>query len=278
MERVTVALKRYAPTGIDFVTDRRDAHLVILHVIGYPETETAVQHLRAGGQSFALIQYCMRSTQKPSTRDWLEIWRGANLVWSYYDIPKLMEADNVFDPSINFYCSPLGVDPVFTDRKLQEVKTFTMLTSGFVVESESIAECEAAVQRVGGRQFHLGPRDACPTAELAGVGVGDPTLADAYTRSAWVAGLRRAEGFEMPAAEGLCCGARPIMFDAPHYRRWFEPWAQFIPEGTFDEVADAITDIFRQGCVLVTEAEQKAAIERFNWKTIVEGFWEGVLQ
>ncbi len=278
MERVVAALKLFAPKGVEFVTDRRDAHLVLLHVIGYPETETAVQELRTNGQSFAIIQYCMRSTQKPNTRDWVDLWRGADLIWSYYDLPALMKADGLFDSSLNIYMSPLGVDPVFRNRPLQDVKTFTILTSGFVAESESVLECAKAVAAVKGRQFHLGPRSVCPDADMCGTGIGDPTLAEAYSRSCWVAGLRRAEGFEMPAAEGLCCGARPIMFDAPHYRRWFDPWATFIPEGTFDEVVDSIVKVFESGCTMVSEAERQVALDCFNWETIVNGFWEGVLQ
>lgn len=277
MERVTAALKLSAPPGVEFVTDRRDAHLTILHVIGYPETETAVKHLRAGGQNYAIIQYCMRSTQKPNTRDWAEIWRGADLIWTYYDLPELMKADNYFDPSLELYIAPLGVDPVFRDRPIQEVKSWTIMTSGFVAESESVLECAKAVARVSGRQFHLGPRTVCPDAVMCGTGIGDPTLAEVYTRSCWVAGLRRAEGFEMPAAEGLCCGARPIMFDAPHYRKWFDPWATFIPEGTFDEVVESLVSVFESGCLLVSEEERQAALARFDWKTICDGFWEGVL-
>lgn len=281
MERIVAALKNHAPyETVKFVRKEEDADLVIVHVIGYPETTEAVKRIKSNGQEYVIVQYCMRSTQRPNTGDWIDIWQHAQLVWSYYDLKELMRedgADPKWDWNIQFYLSPLGADPVFGATKPTEVKMYTMLTSGYVAESEAVNEVTKAIKTIGGRHFHLGPRDAAPEANAWGLGISDTALADVYSRCCWVAGLRRCEGFEMPAAEGLVCGARPIMFDAVHYRRWFGEFAEFIPEGSFDEVVDALLGIFGEGCRLVSENERQAAIARFDWKPIIAGFWERTL-
>lgn len=280
MGRVVAALKREAPRQIKFVDSYEAADLIVLHVIGFPETETAVNWILAHGKKYAIIQYCLRSTQKPSTRDWSMIWAQATLVWSYYDLLDLMRDDaQEGDPNFffHFYCAPMGIDPVFSQGPMQSVKMYTLLTSGYVAESESVTEAAAAVYEVKGRHFHLGPRDAAPNADMCGLGISDPLLAGVYRRTCWVSGLRRAEGFEMPAAEGLACGARPIVFDAPHYRRWYNDLADFIPESSPSEVTASILEIFHRGFRPVTEDERKTAIDRFNWKNIIPEFWEGVL-
>lgn len=81
----------------------------------------------------------------------------------------------------------------------------------------------------------------------------------------------------MPAAEGLCAGARPICFDAPHYRRWFDGYATFIPEGPFDQVVESLVGVFMDGLNIVTEDERRAAVKFFDWKRIIPQVWEAVL-
>jgi hypothetical protein len=74
------------------------------------------------------------------------------------------------------------------------------------------------------------------------------------------------------------CGARPIVFDAPHYRRWYEPWAEFIPEGSGEEVTNALIGVFERGPRPVTREERQEANYRFDWANIVPDFWKGVLR
>lgn len=280
MDRVVAALKAHTPRrAVEFVDKEEDAELVVLHVIGFPETEQHVRIIRARGQQYAIIQYCLRSTQRPDTNEWAAIWQQAKLVWSYYDLPGLCVQDGWKNGSFPFYLSPLGVDPVFKDAGSNfSVKMYTMMTSGFVAESEGVAEVAEAIRQVDGRHFHLGPRTVAPNAAKWGVNISDFLLADVYSRCCWVAGLRRCEGFEMPAAEGLVCGARPIMFDAPHYRQWFDGFAEFIPEtNNFDATVDSIVEIFRRGFRLLPNELCKAAADRFDWSKIIPGFWKGVL-
>ena len=92
-----------------------------------------------------------------------------------------------------------------------------------------------------------------------------------------MSGLRRIEGFELPAAEGLLCGARPIMFDRPHYRDWFNKWAIFIPEGNREEVLQSLIDVFQQEYRPVTLEEIAEARQLFDWQSIINGFWRYII-
>src|SRR6187431_1928603 len=91
MGRVAKALREYAPPGIQVVATENVADIVILHVVGYPDTLEAVERLRDEGKAYGLIQYCLRSTQRPDTGSWLELWKDAEIVWSYYDLEGMMK-------------------------------------------------------------------------------------------------------------------------------------------------------------------------------------------
>src|SRR5688572_30420855 len=123
MSRVEDALIEYAPTpvpndpdsGVYLVKSREEADLVVLHVIG-EEGITEAAKLKTAGKKYAIIQYCLRTTQKPDTLAWLETWRNAECVWSYYDLRALWKedadgtgGDDIFEKDINFYYAPLGV-------------------------------------------------------------------------------------------------------------------------------------------------------------------------
>lgn len=282
MSRVAYHLAVNAPDCVDVVSNEDDADVVVLHVIGYPETVEHIEHLRARGQEYIINQYCLRSTQRPSTFHWIPLWCDAKLVWSYYDLAEAIRED--FKPGSaalsyeagNFYIAPLGADSAAFKLRAG-VRPYQILTSGYVAESEGVKEAVNAVERFGGQMLHLGPDLKLSPVVTWRMDISDQELAELYGYSRYVAGLRRCEGFELPAAEGLLCGARPIMFDVPHYRMWFEEHADFVKEGTFEEVSDALLSLFHRKPKPVTQAERNYAAGLFSWPSIVQGFWERVV-
>lgn len=275
MHRVAAALERHAPRSVK-VERRPDlADFVILHVIDYNGVPEAIQHCKELGQRYAIIQYCMRSTSRPNTKDWAEEWKDC-CVWSYYDLDKMCKDDGA-SPIGNFYCAPLGADAAFSMNRLPP--RYKVVTSGYVAESESVQSVAQAVRDLGddARMFHLGPDLKLGCHVISKLGIPDAELAEAYNSAEFVSGLRRCEGFELPIVEGLFCGARPITFDQPHYRKWFNAFAEFIPEGAPEDVTIAMLDIFRRGPRPVTEGEVKHAAEIFNWHSIASTFWERAL-
>lgn len=279
MFRVAAALEEYAPADIEFVDDAGDAELVVLHAIGYGETELEAHKATTAGKRFAVLQYCLRSTQKPNVEPWLPIWRSAAAVWSYYDLEQLALEDGFELGPVPLYLAPLGADSrVFSPGPVVagEGARFAILTSGYVAQTEGVLEAVSASRSAGRRMYHLGPDLGLGAHVARGSDLPDAMLADVYRRCDFVAGLRRVEGFELPAAEGLLCGARPVCFDRPHYRRWFEPWARFVPEHDADVVTAALLELFTAGPGILTGDELEAARARFDWRELVAGFWRTV--
>lgn len=280
MERIISNLKRYAPPDVEFVSDASQAHLVLIHANGrFDRAERQAQGAQLLGQQYAIIQYCLRSTMKPETHHWRDLWNNAKLVWSYYDLNGCIREDSGYGILKNLYCSPLGADStVFLTNPASSNlnRSFMLGMSGGGPMVESVREGAKATERCGQKMFHLGPLHYMShiyTAE----NVSDIELAMLYRQCYYFAGLRRKEGFEMCCAEAVLCGARPIFFDRIHYRQWFNDLAVFIPEGSRDDVIESLVKIFQQPITLVSPDEQEIARTRFHWPTICTEFWRRVL-
>lgn len=281
IQRVGQQLARTAPKTVTVVDRQDQADLTILHVIGYPETAQRCHQILNEGRSYAIVQYCLRTTQRPHSGDWLPWWQGARAVWSYYDLAAALEADVRPYPHswrVRFHHAPLGVDADLFQDTPAVPRRFTALTSGYIAETECAGEVAAAVKLQGGRQFHLGPDLGLGDHVTSLHGFSDIDLAGVYRSCQWVTGLRRIEGFELPAAEGLLCGARAVVFDRPHYRRWFEGLATFIPEDTPAAVTAALANLFSEPARPLTPSERTEAMGRFSWDEVCRGFWAQVLR
>ena len=261
------------------VADPQQADLVIVQVVGRRDgVWRQVSEIQKRRQKWAIVQYVLRSTKTPDTNAWYQIWDGAEVVWSYLDLAALALEDwteDYFEQSVNFYHAPLGVEPdVFVPRLLEQ--HITIITSGRAWLTESVRECVLAADAVGGRAVHLGA-DLRGRSVACYSGLSDIQLATLYAQCHYVSGLRRIEGFELPAAEGLLCGARPILFDRDHYRNWYGSLAEYITESDRPGVVAQLVDLFGRQVRTVTADERNEAVRRFHWPTILNGFWERCL-
>lgn len=282
--RITDALARYAPCEVGRipriernsslmreVPGERDGDVVVLTVTGMPDHQEALAaRCLARGQRYAVVQTSLRTTARKNTNEWRDFWRGAAVVWCYYPLEQWIRDDGGLPIDFNFYHAPLGVDSDTFPMGNCE-RPFMVCTSGVWRRDEGIGACDSAAYTVGGEVVQVGRRlpMLSPTHFLEDVD--DATLAWAMGQSQYVSGLRRIEGFELPAAEGLLCGARPVLYDQPHYRSWYEPWGRFVPEG--GGTVEALVRLFREPAP-VTEMERAEAARRFDWETLCRGFWE----
>ncbi len=289
MTRVADALKRFAPRTIDVSTfgglkremigvefvPASEADVVVLHVIGFPETVAAIASIKARGQKYVMIQYCLRTTQEPSTEKWLPLWKDALFVWSYYDLQALCLEDGT-SPEFAFFHAPMGVDPkVFRLPAVEERRRWTTLTSGYLAGPESVGEVVAANRALNTWVYHLGPDLRLGYSQMSSVkDIPDATLIEVLQATKYVSGLRRSEGFEMIALEGLLCGARPILYDKPHYRQWYGDHAEYVPEESPDAVALAVQEVLRQEPRPVTPKEWQTVADFFDWARIYAGFFD----
>ncbi len=267
--RVIKALKKYAPAYVEFV-DEDNAELIILHIIGRLERTTRrIEKILDSGAQYAIIQYCLKSTQKKSALDWIPVWENAELVWSYLGLPEVTAQDGGTFPS-NFYYAPLGVDSTVFKPQHKE-KEYFILTSGKGYLSESVREVIIAAEKYG-TVAHLGP-DIGKSGIDYYTDISDKELVELYNKCKYISGLRRIEGFELPAAEGLLCGARPILYDRPHYKNWYGGLAVFIPETHRDQIVEDLVLVFTKEYEPVTFNEIEEARYRFDWEAIINGFW-----
>lgn len=275
IHRVAHELTRWAPDTVEIVTDENDADLRIWHVLGDGERIPLLTYEKP----YAVVQYCLRTSEKPHTEDWADIWVGARLVWSYYDLAEKCAEDNVTAPS-NFYHAPLGVDSTVFRPRLQAGDPRKLVgTSGYIASTESVGEWVAARHTLNPWpwQFHLGPRLAVFKSDpkvLCASGLSDEALAAAWSSCQYVSCLRRIEGFELPGVEGLCCGARPVCFDQPHYRDHYGEHAEYIKERSPEEVTADLLALIKGPCRAVSPAESVEARRKFAWEPIIKGFWE----
>lgn len=280
LERIAGALRRYLPNGWSEVATQAEASLVVLYAIGRVEqlTDRAIALFKEK-RKFAVIQVCLRSTQKPDTLDWAPLWLMAECVWSYYDLVAAIDADghnsHHFERSGIFYHAPLGADPaIFYPRQVP--RDTLICTTGLSRLSESVRECVIAAAKVGGEVFHLGAQLDLGDHVTCGVDLMDEQVAEEYSACQWVSALRRKEGFELPGIEGLLCGARPITFDTPDYRWCYGDHAEYVREGTRQEVIEQLVELFKRGPRPVTQEEIERARERYDWAKIVGGFYERI--
>lgn len=278
LQRIATALRRYAPPQVEICQFPRNVDLTVIYAIGRRNAiQRQADEITGMGKKYAAIQVCLRSTMAPYTDDWYHIWNRAACVWSYYDLHAAIQRDGDNWTIPNFYHAPLGADSeIFCYHETQP--KYVIATSGFNRLQESIRECILAADAVGKNVFHLGRSVNWGQNVTSAVGISDEQLAREYSACEFVSGLRRTEGFELPAVEGLLCGARPIVFDTPDYHFNYRDFAEYIHEGTRAEVVDQLTRLFTRGARPVTAAERVAATCWFDWKRICGEFWERCLQ
>lgn len=265
MFRVARALKRYAPDDVEIVNDVRTCDMQVLHVIG---TDALALKL---DRPYIVIQYCYHGLCA-GVEDWRKFWDPAVLVWSYYDLPA----------GPNFYNSPLGIDEEFR-KPFFSTPRRSVISSGYVTGpgAEAINEVAIAAGMTGLPVEHLGPLPAGMSKMghwTSILGIDDYGLAERYRSARWVSGLRYVEGFELPVIEGLACGARPVCFDRPDMRKWYNQHAVFVPELTGGPLIDKLVEVFNCAPEPVTRAEREVILEKFSWDNIASKFWEQIVE
>lgn len=275
MFRIAHALGTRAPKGVQIVVDASTADVQLLHTIGFD----AKEKLRT--KEYIVAQYCGSLCADDSR--WQELWQGARFVWSYYDLAKHMPRGS------RFVHTPLGLDNAFVKsamRAEEADRSLLVMTSGRVTNeaAEAIQEVAMAVDRVKGQMVHLGPtviegwEGEYPSCWQAQEGISDQGLTQLYEECQFVSGLRHGEGFEMPVIEGLACGARPIVFERPDMRMWYDGIAEFVPECHGEELTDRIVHVFKNSAMgPVNSTLRRWVVEQFSWDAIAAEFWNAFI-
>lgn len=274
MVRVAKALAKHKPLTVTTTIDPRAADLAILHVIS-PDAIVYAATLARTGVRYVVIQYCLGLGHSHSI--WHEMWRSAEVVWSYYDLAALTNYSGS-----NFYHAPLGVDDVFINHQSNSVRRNRVITTGYVSGpfAEPIEEVWTAANRAGIEAIHIGPATVKGMVDYSSnwraVTPSDTDLAEIYHTSRWVSGMRHVEGFELPAAEGIVCGCLPIVFDQPAMRKWYGNGVEYVEECHGEELVLRLEKIFASKTPKASQTHCRKDAEVFDWKSICDGFWSKI--
>lgn len=281
MARVALALRKTAPEGVEVVDSLARADVQVLHAVS---PQQAVDALAA--PSYAVVQYALEAVAAGGRNvpvadvvaAWGALWAGARAVWSYYDLPQA-------PAGLPAYIAPLGVDSRTFVKPAKGVRDIGVITSGYVTGpgAEPIEEVALAAHAAGLTVVHVGPAQVeGMTARVPGwtsvQGISDTELAQLYGRARWVSGLRHTEGYELPAFEGLLCGARALAFDRPCYRKWLEGHAAFVSDRSGEALVNDLTTVFRRPPRPVLPDERAELAARHDWAALGRGFWEVLLR
>jgi len=264
--RIVTQMQKYLPEGNMVAGDPDSTELTVIHVIGRRDhvLNRAKRILSMGGQ-YAICQYVLESSRNPNPEDWREIWDGAKVVFSYYNLPTK-----------NLYHAPLAADPNIFYKEEQQ-KKYVVGSNGYDFKNECIGEVQLATWNVGGRGVHVGLNfNSNPIVDYY-TNIPDDKVREIYNSCEHWSALRRKDGFEMIAVEAMLCGIRPIMFDTPNYRQWFNDLVDFIPERGVDETSGNIKHILKHGPRDLSTTEINAVKNIFSWEKTMKGFWERCL-
>ncbi len=99
--------------------------------------------------------------------------------------------------------------------------------------------------------------------------VGDADLPALYAGAAAVLAPSRGEGFDLPLAEALACGAAAVASDIPVHREHFAPAAELFPSGDDEGLAEAIRRVLEDsGRASRLRAAGPTHASRFAWDEV----------
>jgi glycosyltransferase involved in cell wall biosynthesis len=266
--RIDKAYHDWAPGDIEWVDSPEQADIQIVHIVGKGELKNIKN------DNYVVIQHCYVTQDIPEDQ-LRELWESALLVSSFHDLPSYRP-----EWSFRFYGMPWGAeDSTFFLTGSLETRAKAIVATGYVAGTESLEEIFAACKGSGCKMVHLGKNFGWNQDAYRNYGwITDETLRTIYNAVAYVSGLRRAEGFELAAIEGLFCGARPITYNLPTYR-WYSKYAIVIEDSDENDIIANLTYILENGIGLpVRQEEIDSAIKDFSWSNLIPKFWAAIME
>jgi len=266
---------QYAPQGTEFVNELAADTVHCLHYIGQNPREDTCK----------IFGSIMDVPTLPKTARYILFLHLDNYYYPQYeqDFKKLVENALLIithtHEFVNYSCNlievPWGYEPtVFYVMNIP--KRFTILTTGYVADSEAIDAVFIACYKTMTSMVHVGgaldPRWVTPTFTRY-EGIGDDQLRELYNQARFVSGMRRDPSYEMPIVEGYACGCQPICFEHAATKRYFKEFARFVPNEPAETLSVKLTEIFKQPIEVQPKTE---ILERFYWSNIMSNVWKRV--
>lgn len=278
IHRIAENIKKYTPNQNDsgymitYVDHPSKADIQFVYAIGDGQLEQIIRWAKP----FVLWQICYKTTEKPDI--WKHYWNKDSCLAlvSYYDLEKDFITDKTKD---KYLMTSLGYDPkVFHNNSDKgRERLYDAITFGYV-DGES-GEVIKDLLKPFPKLVHVGGNIGINQMENEGYvrieGIDDGTLSRLYNESRYVGAMRYTEGFELPALEGLACGATPIMFDLDDYKRWFDGYALFVNRDTLQK---DLLKISREKTKLnKTKDEVQEFLKTRTWEHVMTNYWNFIL-
>lgn len=259
--------KTYAPNRIKFVDNPQHADLQIVDITRLSDKA----NIKC--DKYIVFMHCFGEWSEENPMLYYDLFDNAQMVYSHLNLAQIFKE---LDEKNKFVRGPWGCSP---DKWMKHPALtndeFIILNTGEIAETEGIKECVVASEKMGKRMIHVGKSLQYSNSSYSNVSnISVAELKDLYNRSKFVSALRRFEGFEKPAIEGLLCGCRPICFDTPLYRFWYGDLARYVNEGSEKDTCEEILNVFNTVDDPVTDEERQRAIDKFGWKTVSINFWD----
>ncbi len=263
-----IGFKGYAPIKYEFIEEPNDADFQILDITRISDK----YYLKC--DKYVLFFHTFGEWAEEDPSQYYDLFKNAMLVYSHIDLAPIYPLIN----GSKFMIGPWGSQPDVWFKK-GEIKndTYQILCTGEIAETEGIRECVTACDTLQSKMLHVGHDFRFTNPSYINMNnLSNNAMNEVYNRSKWVSALRRIEGFEKPAIEGLLCGARPICFDTQLYRYWYGDLARYVKEGTEQETYEDILRVMKEEYSPVTPEEMEKAIKKFAWFYVAKRFWERV--
>jgi hypothetical protein len=257
--RISKAFHDYAPECIEFVDSPDKADVNLIHSLGSGELQFMSRPNKV------IVQHCYLT----GSSEYTKYWKDSLLTVSFHNLKLYTDID------FNFLSIPWGVEPSVFSRTEKE-KDNLVFTTGHVAETENIDKVYDAVKYLNTFMIHTGENFKWDSTYYKyHMYMDDEKFAHLLNRTKYTVGLRSIEGFEMHCAEGLFCGARPIVPKLDTYR-WYDGLCHYIDMDK--DIVEQLIIIFSGEFIPLTFDEYREAHERFSWVSIMSQFYDRLLK
>ena len=262
-----IGFKSYAPINYEFTTDSNISDFQIIDI-----TRISDKYY-INNEKYIVLFHCFGEWSEENPSEYYDLFKNAMFVYSHIDLASLYPTLD----SHKFMRGPWGVQPDLWRKIESNNSRFEILCTGEIASTEGIEECIAACDMMNTELLHVGNNLRYTNKSYINKSkLTQDEMMLAYNDSKWVSALRRIEGFEKPAMEGLLCGARPICFDTPLYRYWYGDLARYVKEGTHKETSLDLINVMKTQYAPISIEEREKAIKRFSWVNVSKRFWDKV--
>jgi hypothetical protein len=270
--RISKALRDNVDSRIQFTDSPIEADVELIHYVGYGEALESYRKCK--NKPYICFMHCTGDALEPeiTTPVVKSFLQNAVFIYTFHPLDKYIDG-------LNLMIGPWGVDSTLFHpcRAIKPPLKYSILSTGYVAETEAISEIYQAVKACNGRMAHVGHNFKYGNLYDHYEGVSDERMINLYQNSVFTSGLRRTSGFELPVLEGMCCGSRPIIFDNEYYTKFFSDFAITIPESDTKTVTDALYNIFTGTINYPTDTEIANVASKFDWKVVFgREFWNNL--